>query len=57
MTDADSVRGRWARGIDPYAYIKDILNRLPTMTNHQIIEITPEPWAKANHDNVKRRLA
>ena len=46
-----------SRGIDPYAYIKDVLNRLPTMTNHQIVEITPEAWAKANHENVKRRSA
>jgi transposase len=35
------------RGIDPYAYLKDILTRLPNMTNHQIPEITPEAWAKA----------
>jgi len=46
-----------SRGIDPYAYIKDVLTRLPTMTNHQIVEITPEAWAKANHGNVKRRSA
>jgi transposase len=35
------------RGIDPYAYLKDVLTRLPKMTNHQIPEITPEAWAKA----------
>jgi transposase len=46
-----------SRGIDPYAYIKEVLTRLPTMTNHQIVEITPEAWAKANHQNVKRRSA
>ena len=32
-----------SRGIDPYAYIKDVLSQLPTMTNHQIVGITPEP--------------
>jgi transposase len=35
------------RGIDPYAYLRDVLTRLPRMTNHQIPEITPEAWAKA----------
>jgi transposase len=35
------------RGIDPYAYLKDVLARLPRMTNHQIPEVTPTAWAKA----------
>jgi transposase len=35
------------RGIDPYAYLKDVLTRLPRMTNHQIPEITPDAWGKA----------
>jgi transposase len=35
------------RGIDPYAYLKEVLSRLPTMTNHQIHEVTPAAWAKA----------
>jgi transposase len=35
------------RGIDPYAYLRDVLTRLPRMTNHQIPAITPEAWAKA----------
>ncbi len=35
------------RKIDPYAYLKDVLTRLPRMTNHQIPEVTPEAWAKA----------
>jgi hypothetical protein len=35
------------RGIDPYAYLKDVLTRLPAMTNHQIPEVTPAAWAKA----------
>ena len=35
------------RGLDPYAYLKDILTRLPHLTNWQIPEATPEAWAKA----------
>jgi transposase len=35
------------RGLDPYAYLKDVLTRLPRMTNRQIPEVTPEAWAKA----------
>lgn len=34
-------------GIDPYAYLRDVLTRLPTMTNHQVAELTPLAWAKA----------
>jgi hypothetical protein len=35
------------RQIDPYAYLRDVLTRLPKMTNRQIPEITPSAWAKA----------
>jgi hypothetical protein len=34
------------RNIDPFAYLRDVLTRLPSMTNWQIPEITPEAWAK-----------
>ena len=35
------------RGLDPYAYLKDVLGRLPSMTNRQIPEVTPEAWSQA----------
>jgi hypothetical protein len=35
------------RAIDPHAYLRDILTRLPTLKNHQISEVTPAAWAKA----------
>jgi transposase len=35
------------RGLDPHAYLRDVLTRLPTMTNWQIKDITPEAWGKA----------
>ncbi|MBN2164202.1 MAG: transposase domain-containing protein [Pontiellaceae bacterium] len=35
-----------ANGIDPYASLKDVLERLPHMTNQQIHAITPRAWAK-----------
>lgn len=34
------------RGLNPYAYLKDVLARLPRMTNKQIPEVTPQAWAK-----------
>lgn len=34
------------RGIDPYAYLRDILTRLPTLKNTQIPEVTPAAWSK-----------
>jgi transposase len=42
------------RGLDPYAYLKDVLTRLPNMTNHQVPEVTPQAWAKA-HLQVQRQ--
>ena len=42
------------RGIDPYAYLKDVLTRLPRMTNHQVPEVIPSAWAKA-HLQVQRQ--
>jgi transposase len=42
------------RGIDPYAYLKDVLTRLPRMTNRQVSEVIPSAWAKA-HLQVQRQ--
>jgi transposase len=41
------------RNIDPYAYLKDVLTRLPSMTTGQIPEITPEAWAKSLRTSAK----
>ena len=35
------------RGLDPHAYLRDVLTRLPSMTNWQVRDITPEAWAKS----------
>jgi len=35
------------RRLDPYTYLRDVLTRLPHMTNHQIPEVTPQAWCKA----------
>jgi hypothetical protein len=34
------------RSIDPYAYLRDILTRLPTPKNTQIPEVTPAAWGR-----------
>lgn len=34
------------RGVDPYAYLRDVLTRLPNMTNRQVPQIIPAAWAK-----------
>ena len=36
------------RGVEPYAYLREVLTRLPHMTNRQIPEVTPAAWAKAH---------
>lgn len=35
------------RGIDPHAYLTDVLERIPDAKNHDIKDLTPEAWAKA----------
>ena len=32
-------------GIDPHAYIKDVLRRLPSITNRELPELLPAAWA------------
>jgi transposase len=34
------------RSMDPFAYLRDVLTRLPNMTNHQISEVTPAAWQR-----------
>ncbi len=38
------MEGCRRRGIDPHACLRDGLKRLPSMTNWQIKNVTPEPW-------------
>ena len=35
------------RGLNPFAYLRDVLSRLPNMTNRQIPDVTPEAWSKS----------
>ncbi len=44
-------------GIDPYAYLHDVLTRLPSTTNHTIAALTPENWAKALFSAKPRQAA
>lgn len=42
------------RGIDPHACLRDVLKRLPSMTNRQIKNITPEAWGKVRRSAVPK---
>ena len=35
------------RQIDPFAYLRDVLSRLPSITTGQVAAITPANWAKS----------
>ena len=41
-------------GIDPYTYLTDLLERLPTTTNQQVTELTPLAWKKARQAPLAR---
>ena len=36
------------RSLDPAIYLRDVLSRLPNMTNRQIPTVTPQAWLKAS---------
>ena len=44
------------RGLDPFTYLRDVFTRLPSMTNWQVKDLTPEAWAKTQKP-VDRRTA
>jgi hypothetical protein len=45
------------RGIDPYACLRDVLTRLPSMTNWQIKHVTPGAWAKTSRSSATTTAA
>ena len=45
------------RGIEPYSYLKDVLTRLPQMTNQEVWKMTPENWAAARDPTDVANLA
>jgi len=45
------------REIDPWAYLREVLTRLPHLTNRQIGQVTPEAWAKARQAQAADPLA
>ena len=44
-----------SRKLDPWEYLRDVLTRLPSMTNQQIDEVMPEAWAKAKAGSAGHR--
>jgi hypothetical protein len=36
-------------GHDPYAYLKDVMDKLPTWPNRRIDELLPHRWRLAQH--------
>jgi transposase len=46
-----------SRGIDPQSYLREVLTRLPTLTNRQIKDVTPEAWAKTRRIDGQQKAA
>lgn len=42
------------RNLDPYAYLKDVLTRLPQMTNKQVPELLPACWGKPTQQLLRK---
>ena len=45
------------RGIDPFAYLRDVFTRLPSMTHWQVKDLTPEAWTKSQQPAELRSTA
>lgn len=45
------------RGLNPLAYLRDVLTRLPNMTNWQIPQVTPQAWAKSQTQLQRQALS
>jgi len=45
------------RGIDPLAYLRDVLTRLPKMLINEVVSITPEAWAQARRQTPDLKAA
>ena len=41
------------RALDPYRYLRELLTALPTMTNWQLKDWTPQAWAKSKRPSRK----
>ena len=41
-------------GVEPYAYLKDVLERLPRTTNREVAELTPLNWKRAREKSLKQ---
>ena len=44
-------------GLDPNAYLKDVLEKLPTTTNQQVAALTPLKWKTARAENALPKAA
>ena len=45
------------RGLDPFTYLRDVFTRLPSATNWQVKDLTPEAWAKSQQRTELRAIA
>jgi hypothetical protein len=43
-------------GIDPFAYLRDVLRRLPSMSPEQLDELLPDVWFES-HPSARRKTA
>jgi hypothetical protein len=41
-------------GVEPYAYLKDVLERLPRTTNQQVAQLTPLNWKRTRQPQLRR---
>jgi transposase len=41
--------GCWELGIDPFTYLSDVLQRLPSTPSSQVAQLTPRGWLQARH--------
>ena len=45
------------RAIDPYAYLKDVLEKIPTSTTNDIPNLTPKAWSQHHNNQLRQALS
>jgi hypothetical protein len=45
---------RWLHGVEPYTYLKDVLERLRRTTNREVDQLMPLKWKQARQSALEQ---
>ena len=48
------IQNHRLHGVEPYTYLKDVLERRPRTTNQEVAELTPANWQRARQSAAQK---